>query len=74
MRYKKIPKDKLTAIPKKDGPYWLRLNRYWQADDENNLFYWDNAPQCNPIKEVAERLLKNNPYATKIIFIECVYE
>jgi len=46
-----------VAITPKSGMHMVYTDTWWITDEEGNLyFYQGNSPQCNPHKEVAEKI------------------
>ena len=79
--YRKVPIEKASAIPNKNGFYRLYKNHYWHVTEDNCvLFYLGSnhksySPQCNLSKTMVQRYTEKGmyPWKTHAEFIENVF-
>lgn len=60
------------AIKPFDGARVI-CDRWWIVQDEHLLFFRGFSPQCNAIKEIAERIAKKLYPEADVRFFETVY-
>jgi hypothetical protein len=68
--------NELKAIPDKGEFFRVYRDKYWLADDENNIYFYNSllSPQCNSNKLICEnRIKKEHKIFTKILFITKIF-
>lgn len=61
----------LSDLQTPKNGYICLLDRWWIVSNGEALFY-HNSPQCNTVKEIAERVSKNGLYDDMNVSIEFV--